>query len=352
MPELWTVAHKVRAGLRPKAHREMLAALDRGPAPTSAAELEAALAALAEVVGAPGAAALPGVRRPGGGVVLPARRIVLAAQHLRAEEPAGQESVAKACADVSPTLGAYLLALLSTGRGSNAVAGLASTVSSHAREVSWLHRHLGVLDGAPGPAEFDDDDGAELRLRQLSPVTCGPTAVILLRALLDPAYALWLTTGIHIEPDRAADFLPFGERFRSQQQRVHESLTRHALGPMAWPRLLGSPPWALAAFLNRFTSLTGASCAWVPVDPADEALVLRCLDAVQAGVHAGIPVPMYVGRHVDRHVVLAIAATSTGIRLYDPASGTVLDVETADIVRGRIGVAGWDTLEGVIVPVV
>ncbi|MGQ0623783.1 MAG: hypothetical protein ACT4PP_03890 [Sporichthyaceae bacterium] len=346
------MAHKVRAGLRPKAHRAMLAALDRGPAPISEADLDAALAVLAESLGGPLAAALSGVRRPGGGVVLTARRLVLAAGHLRAEDPVGQEVIAKACADGSPTLVAYLMALLSTGRGAGAVADLASTVSPHAREVSWLHRHLGVLDGAPGPAEFIDDDGAELRLRQLSPVTCGPTSVILLRTLLDPAYALWLTTGVHIEADRPADFLPFSQRFRSQQQLVHESLTRHALGPMAWPRMLGSPPWALAGFLNRFTGLAGASCAWIMVDPADSALVQRCLDAAAAGVRAGIPVPIYLGRHVDRHVVLAIAATGTGLRIYDPASGMVLDVDGADIIGGRIGVAGWDTLEGVIVPVV
>lgn len=359
MPELWTVVHRVKAGLR------------RGPA-LGAGPLDAALgvldedapaappvsgtghararAAIAEVIGEPALEAVEQVRRGDEREVLVPYRLVLAADRLATAGVEGRETVAKALNGTTPTLTAYLLAMLATGRGPDSVQGLAAAVAAHAKDPNWLHRHLGVLSGRAGPATFLDDDGAALRLRQLSPTTCGPTCAILLRVLLDPAYALWLTTGDHLEPERSGDALPFEQRFRSQQQAVHESLTRRAIGPAPWPRALGSPPWALAGFLNRFTGLTGGHFGWVPVDGDNPAHLRRCLEAVLRGVSAGLPVPVYVGRHVDRHVVLAIGSRAGAVVVYDPAAGAVLDVPLADWEAGRVGIAGWDHLESVVVP--
>jgi hypothetical protein len=258
--------------------------------------------------------------------------------------------VAKAVHHATPTMGAYLLAMLATGRGPQAVAALADAVGNHARDTSWLHRHLGVLGGRPGPATFLDDDGAALRLRQLSDTTCGPTCAIVLRVLLDPAYALWLTTGDHLEPERSGDDLPFEQRFRNQQQAVHDAVTRRALGPAPWPKAFGSPPWALAAFLNRFTGLTGAHFGWVPVDGDNPVQLGRCLAAVVRGATAGVPVPVYIGRHVDRHVVLAVGAQPDSVVVYDPAAGAIVDVPLSDWAAGQVGIAGWDHLESVVVP--
>ena len=359
MPELWTVVHRVRAGLRRGAVLgagpldAALGVLDEdAPAAPAVSDTAHARAreTLAQLTGESVLAAVEQVRRADGREVLVPYRLVLAADRLVTSGVEGRESVAKAVNGTTPTMTAYLLAMLATGRGPEAVQGLATTVAGHAKDANWLHRHLGVLSGMAGPATFVDDDGAALRLRQLGPTTCGPTCAILLRVLLDPAYALWLTTGDHLEPERSGDGLPFEQRFRCQQQAVHSSLTRRAIGPAPWPRALGSPPWALAGFLNRFTGLTGGHFGWVPVDGDNPVHLRRCLEAVLRGVAAGLPVPVYVGRHVDRHVVLAIATRPEAVVVYDPAAGAIVDVPLADWEAGQVGIAGWDHLESVVVP--
>ncbi|MBA3745729.1 hypothetical protein [Sporichthya sp.] len=359
MLELWTVVHRVKAGLRRGN------TLGAGPLDAALGVLDAdspaapavsprahdrARTALAGLIGDTGLAAVEQARRADGREVLVPYRMVLAADRLDPPGVEGRETLLKAVTGGPPTRTAYLLSMLATGRGPEAVAGLATLVAAHAKDNNWLHRHLGVLGGVPGPATFVDDDGAALRLRQLGPTTCGPTCAILLRMLLDPAYALWLTTGDHLEPERSGDGLPFEQRFRSQQHAVHEALTRRALGPAPWPRALGSPPWALAAFLNRFTGLTGAQFGWVPVDGDNPVQLRRCLDAVLRGVSAGVPVPVYIGRTVDRHVVLAIGSRGEAVVVYDPAAGAIVDVPLADWEAGRVGIAGWDHLESVVVP--
>ena len=312
--------------------------------------------AIAQLIGEPSLEAALAVRRADGREVLVPYRLLLAADRLTTSDAAGRDTAAKAMKGASPPLTDYLLAMLATGRGPAAVQGMGTAVAAHAADPMWLHRHLGVLRGIAGPATFVDDDGAALRLRQSTSTTCGPTCAILLRVLLDPAYALWLTTGDHLEPERSGDGLPFEQRFRAQQHAVHESLTRRAIGPAPWPRALGSPPWALAGFLNRFTGLTGGHFGWVPVDGDNAVHLRRCLDAVLRGVSAGVPVPVYVGRHVDRHVVLAIGARPgpgerpVAVVVYDPAAGAILEIPVADWEAGRVGIGGWDHLESVIVP--
>jgi hypothetical protein len=359
MPELWTVMHRVKAALRrgealgAAPLEAALGVLDEtAPAapPVSERAHERARHDLARLLGDAGLEAVDRVRRADGRAVLVPYRLVLAADRLATAGIEGRETIAKALHGAGPTMTTYLLAMLATGRGPQAVADLAATVEGHARDASWLHRHLGVLSGVPGPAAFLGDDGAALRMRQLSPTTCGPTCAIVLRVLLDPAYALWLTSGDHLEPERSGDGLPFEQRFRSQQQAVHDAVTRRAIGPAPWPKALGSPPWALAAFLNRFTGLTGGQFGWVPVDNDNPVQVGRCLAAVLRGVAAGVPVPVYIGRHVDRHVVLAIGARPDAVVVYDPAAGAVAEVPLSDWAAGQVGIAGWDHLESVVVP--
>lgn len=359
MPELWTVVHRVTAGLRrgsapgagPLDAALGVLAPDAPPAPAvSATALARAWTALSGLIGDAALAAVDDLRRADGREVLVPYRLVLAADRLEAAGVGGRETVAKVLSTAGPTLTAYLVSMLATGRGPEAVERLSTAVAAHAKDANWLHRHLGVLSGLTGPATFVDDDGAALRLRQFGPTTCGPTCAIVMRVLLDPAYALWLTSGDHLEPERPSDGLPFEQRFRTQQHAVHEALTRRAIGPIPWPRALGSPPWALAAFLNRFTGLTGGHFGWVPVNGDDPVHLGRCLDAVLRGVSAGLPVPVYVGRHVDRHVVLAIGSRADAVVVYDPAAGAVLDVPLADWEAGRVGIAGWDHLESVVVP--
>jgi hypothetical protein len=316
---------------------------------------EAPAVLLAAAFGADALAALQSVPRPGGSPVVAGARLALAAERLLAIDEGERAALSEVISSAHPALGAYLTQTLAAGRGAVAVSRLADRVGVHRRDVGWLHHHLGVLGGIPGPATFTDDDGARLRLRQQASAVAGATAVVLMRALLDPAYGLWLTAGIHLEPDREPDGWAFEQRFRAQQNAVHSAISRQVVGPMAWPRFLGTPPTALARFINRFAGLTGYRFGWVALDDVGDERKNAALAVLSAALMAGVPVPVYLGRPADRHVVLALPGPATDpppehLRVYDPAAGAVLDVAASSWAAGAAGVSGWERLEGVVVP--
>lgn len=316
---------------------------------------EAPAVLLAAAFGADALAALQSVPRPGGSPVVAGARLGLAAERLLALDEGERAALSEVISSAHPALGAYLTQTLAAGRGAVAVSRLADRVGVHRRDVGWLHHHLGVLGGIPGPATFTDDDGARLRLRQQASAVAGATAVVLMRALLDPAYGLWLTAGIHLEPDREPDGWAFEQRFRAQQNAVHSAISRQVVGPMAWPRFLGTPPTALARFINRFAGLTGYRFGWVALDDVGDERKAAAIAVLSAALMAGVPVPVYLGRPADRHVVLALPGPATDpppehLRVYDPAAGAVLDVAASSWAAGAAGVSGWERLEGVVVP--
>lgn len=305
-----------------------------------------------KVLGTGGVDSLLAVCRPGGAPVLSTHRLVRAGHRLDELAPEEVQRAEMLLTGANPALAAYLTLLLAAGRGLATVERLAASVQAYRRDFRWLHHHLGVLGGNLGPAEFIDDDGARLRLRQQSPGHGGAAAVILMRVLLDPAFALWLTTGIRLEEDEAEDDLPFEQRFRAQQDAVSAAINRRGVGPAPRPRFLPAPPAGLAKFVNRFTGLTGGRFAWVPLDDSSPERRVAALDATAAAASAGLPVPVLFEGSGDRAVMLATWAPdpAAALRCYDPAAGLVVDVARADLDAGRVGIAGLERLEGVVLP--
>jgi hypothetical protein len=343
-------AHRVPAAAPdPAASTDPLSPAD--PLALAAAE-EVARTRFDQVLGVGAVDSLLAVCRPGGAPVLGTHRLIRAGHRLATLEPAQADRVEALLTGANPPLAAYLTLLLAAGRSPGTMDRLAANVATHRRDFRWLHHHLGVLGGNLGPAVFSDDDGARLRLRQQSAAHGGAAAVILMRVLLDPAFALWLTTGIRLEDDRGEDGLPFEQRFRAQQDAVAAAVNRRAVGPAPWPRFLGSPPWALARFINRFTTLTGGRFSWVPLVDARWQRRAAALDAVAAAASAGLPVPLVLEGSGDRAMMLAVWAPDPmgALRCYDPAAGLVVDVARSELDAGRVGIAGLDRVEGAILP--
>jgi hypothetical protein len=313
-----------------------------------AARLAAAEQAWGDLVGAATLASMRSVRRPSGAIVLPDHRLVMAAVRLAEPDP-HREDLAAAVADAGATLGAYLLMLTATGRSTATVLGLAKHAGVHRREPSWLHRHLGMLDSALGPATYTDDDGAALRLRQQNPSTNCATAIVLMRVRLDPAFALWLTTGSHVEDSREPDWLPFEQRFRAQQQAVAARIAKAGAGGLS--RLIGTAPVAaVPQFVNRFTRLTGARFAWFDLADVDESHRRDAFDVLIAGVRAGVPVPLALDRDGDRTMVLVLQAESaTRMLAYDPAAGDVIALDV-DRLAPRPRHSAAVRLDGALLP--
>lgn len=216
----------------------------------------------------------------------------------------------------------------------------------------------------PAAAPVTLRDGT--RVRQGSQTTCGPTALLMLAATGDPALATWLETGelpagprppevpadAVDEPDTAA-------RLRAAQEHLHAAVTHRALGPLPWPRSLGTPPWT-AARVARFPGVRYRS---VPVNDAARQAA-HVLAGVHAATMAGVPVPLYTGGDlrqglaaaVPRHVVLAVPppadaphrgrdrAGARVLHLFDPATGVVGQVRASELL-GRTephrALGGW-----------
>jgi hypothetical protein len=287
---------------------------------------------------------------PGGRPVLTAHRLARASTASAALSPAEAERLHILLDSSSPTLAAYLLAALAAGHRLPRVDQLAADVAPYAADSDWLHRHLGLLDGAIGPATYVDDAGNDFQLRQLAPVTCGPTALIVLRALVDPVYALALTTGGNPGDPALTSARMVEQRFRAEQNAVHHAATRGAVGPLPWPKRFGTPPWSAARHLNHLSWVTGVEYAWQPVDSADPDHLREQLVSITLGLALGVPVPLYVGKQVDRHVVLALGHRERRIEVYEPSRGAVVAIAEEDVVQNRLHAAGWPRLEGVLTP--
>jgi hypothetical protein len=209
--------------------------------------------------------------------------------------------------------------------------------------------------------------------RQTDPTTCGSASLVLLAAAGDPLLAAWLTCGwlpreragersqrpveLSGASDRALVVLaerPAHERFGVLQQVVKRRTNARALGPLPWPSSLGTPPWG-AARVARFPGVT----RWIPrmVDDTDAAELAGTLTQVRDGVRRGVPVPLYAGGDTSsgwqtalpRHVVLAVGTTPTGLEVFEPSSGALL--ELADDGSGpRAALGGWSHLAWAVLP--
>ena len=162
-------------------------------------------------------------------------------------------------------------------------------------------------------------DVAPSGLRQPDGTSCGPTAVVAARLLLQPAWR---------PPDLPAEILA-----------AHRALTG-TLGPtgrtqLPWPPALGTPPWAVAGVLADLTGMrVHTVVARWRAEPAYDELVRRV---------ASRPVAVYVGSGwLPRHVVLAFDATSDdAVRVLDPARGRLVPLPRDRWVGHELDLAGW-----------
>ncbi len=112
-----------------------------------------------------------------------------------------------------------------------------------------------------------------------------------------------------------------------------------------WPRLLGTPPWAVARRLGRRPGgrwRTRLLRLGPRVDSFDSLLPLA---------HHGVPLPLYVGsRLLPRHVVLVVGASKEDLLVWDPARGATLRVTRVAFETGRLPFGRWRTPWCVVAP--
>ncbi len=151
-------------------------------------------------------------------------------------------------------------------------------------------------------------------LRQPDQRSCGPSCLVVARMVLDPDYA---------EGTLA--------RFDTEVLATHRRVIS------AWPRALGTPPWAVAREMER---ITGVELPWRLARWRRDAAYERVL----AGLQTGLPVPLYVGSTLlPRHVVLVVEeGESGGVDVYNPARGRLTTASREGFAARRLGLGSWD----------
>jgi hypothetical protein len=162
------------------------------------------------------------------------------------------------------------------------------------------------------------------------------------RAMADPLYSLYLTTGNSTDPAQATA-ARFQARLATEEQRIHGASNE------IWPQRLGTSPWGLAGELNRYAAATGTQYGWRPVIGASTGSNPALLDAVKA-VENGQPVPLLIGDFLPRHYVLLVGQVGTDLLVYDPSAAAVVQVKEQDFLRGDTTAIGFPHIEAVITP--
>jgi hypothetical protein len=173
--------------------------------------------------------------------------------------------------------------------------------------------------------------------------TCGSACLVVARMLGDRDYARWLETGE--VAGRPRDPRPRRRRFADEVLATHVRTSRWygASGALqvAWPRALGTAPWALAHELTVTggTSAPGTRHRVLVISPRRRG---EAYDDVVRAVALGHAVPLYVGnRALPRHVVLVVGGDDAALTAYDPASGRPVTITRDAFGRGALRVAGW-----------
>lgn len=194
-----------------------------------------------------------------------------------------------------------------------------------------------------------------LTLVQETPTTCGTTVLQALQLLSGerPAQAY--------EPGKFA-VKALQDELHQEQQELQQSANRMNLGPLQWPRSLGTSPWALASEFTwpghtyRLLWTGNRRARW----PEQVAQIVSFLEA-------DVPVPLLVGGalrgvpfvKIPRHYVLALPwrlctnnqPTNGEIYVFDPSSGRVESLDFTELDgSAQRAFGGWAEVFAVYIP--
>ena len=205
------------------------------------------------------------------------------------------------------------------------------------------------LAGGRAPL-IDDRVGLQTRggakLDQVDGTTCGSAVLVALAAWADPTETRQLDgqSGGVAAVGAAGLAVGFGGRFDARQRQVHKESTRF------WPQALGTSPWGMVAWLRRHAPGAGPYRVRL-VDDRNAADLTAAVEAANAALAAGRPVPLLVGSAIPRHYCLALSATGDAWHVYEPTSGEVRVVPLDHVRRSTLaGSLGFDRLSAVLLP--
>ncbi|WP_062379937.1 hypothetical protein [Demequina pelophila] len=220
----------------------------------------------------------------------------------------------------------------------------------------------------PVPARMGPVRWGRVDAVQVDQTTCGAAVMATMLLMGDPFVGLWLATGrtlaSYIPPEALhvqAEGLPartIEDRWHALQRVLHAVTTASAVGPVAWPKSLGTPPWKV----DDRTRFAGLRFAGGMVDDSSPEALAPALVHVRRALADGIPVPMFtagdsrlgIDTVIPRHVVLIVGDTGDGLLVYEPGAGAVLPLLDADLRPGgerHPALGNWTRAAWLVLPV-
>jgi hypothetical protein len=240
-------------------------------------------------------------------------------------------------AAAGPEQRAYIGKAIAAGHGANEVVSFAEAIRG--RKPGWLRVHLSLID----PSGTGEVSYLGSEVRQIDDTTCGSTSLLVARAMADPLYDLYLTTGGSTDP-AAATPARFQARVAAEEQRIHDATN------MVWPKSLGTSPWGVRDELNRLVGATATRYATrLFVGTRGDRINPALHDAVTA-LDSGQPVPVLIGDLLPHHYVLMVGHRDGDLLFYDPGYAEVVVVSEQAFLGGDVSTLGYRHVMAVIMP--
>ncbi|MGY4768729.1 hypothetical protein ACXC9Q_17600 [Kribbella sp. CWNU-51] len=257
-----------------------------------------------------------------------------AAERLDNASPADRARVEATLAAAASVDRPYLVKAWAAGHSADDIATFAWLIRG--KKPGWLRSHLSLIDPDwSGSATYRSSP-----VEQTDDTTCGSMTVLVARAMTDPLYALYLTTGD--SADRAdASAAHFQVRLTAEEHRIHNATNRF------WPQRLGSTPVGLSSELNRHADALGAR--YEPRLVAGPGGRSALQDAVEAAGHDQ-PVPVLIGNRIPRHYILLIGRDGPDLLIYEPGYATVDRISAQSFLDGKLDLIGFHHIYSVIAP--
>jgi len=282
------------------------------------------------------------------------------ARTLAGANPADRKALETAIAEVGVDR-AVVERAVASGAPVAAVAGLAARWKTLPAPARALVR-APLKAGSVGPVKWGTTHAV-----QVDQTTCGAASMTVMAMVTDPFVALWVATGQTIAGYMPPEVLrceaarlpahTLGDRWNALQRATHTATTQGAVGPLPWPKSLGTPPWRV----DNVARCAGLRLRGFVIDDGRPDDLAAGIAHASAAVEDGIPVPAYVGGDVSlgldtvvpRHVVLIVGRDGDSLRVYEPGSGAVHGVPVSQLSppHGRLAALGnWTRLVWLVLP--
>lgn len=248
-------------------------------------------------------------------------------------ERAEAEQLLASAAD--PTRRAWVVAALASGLTGPALA-------SYAKELSSMSEsEVAALDPTTTPGTFTQPDAT----------TCGSSTLVMARMLNDPAYAMYITTGV--DPRGELPDLPgagASDRFDAAALDMHDETNTF------WPQALGTFPDSVADQMEDADAPSGVPGSSYQTDIIDPTRPDRTYDDIVEAVEKGHAVPLYSygiqEPGTGAHVTLVIGTSGDDVIVYEPGSGEyrTMSREAFRDPEATKKVLGWSKTMAVVLP--